>query len=117
MLTPCGLGVLALLVLWQTTLLVAWATLREVAALRQRAVSGRRPLLSRVGWVLLCTGLLLCGAAACTALALTAPVFGTVSTVGGVACLAFFLLVQPLGTALRDYARADGVSPSLSPHR
>jgi len=42
------------------------------------------------------------GAAACTALALTAPRFGTVSTLGGALGLVFFLLVQPAGTALRD---------------
>jgi hypothetical protein len=39
---------------------------------------------------------------ACTAVALQPPVFGRVSTIGGVASLMFFLLVQPAGTALRD---------------
>jgi hypothetical protein len=41
-------------------------------------------------------------AAACTAVALWPPVFGTVSTVGGALCLGFFLLVQPAGVAVRD---------------
>jgi hypothetical protein len=50
-------------------------------------------------------------AAACTALALHVPVFGTVSTVGGAACLAFFLLVQPLGTAVRDALRPPDRAP------
>jgi hypothetical protein len=41
-------------------------------------------------------------AAACTATALHAPRFGTLSTLGGAASLAFFLIVQPLGTLVRD---------------
>jgi hypothetical protein len=41
-------------------------------------------------------------AAGCTAAALWPPAFGTVSTIGGVLCLGFFLAVQPAGTALRD---------------
>jgi hypothetical protein len=41
-------------------------------------------------------------AGACTATALHSPRFGTVSTLGGAASLAFFLLVQPLGTLVRD---------------
>ncbi|WP_437971415.1 hypothetical protein WMF04_19855 [Sorangium sp. So ce260] len=49
----------------------------------------------------------------CTALALSRPRFGPASTAGGALCLAFFLLVQPLGTALRDAAR----SPSSAPAR
>lgn len=44
-------------------------------------------------------------AAACTAVALWPPRFGLVSTLGGAACLGFFLLVQPAGTALRDAVR------------
>ena len=44
----------------------------------------------------------LLAATACTAAALHPPVFGTVSTVGGALGLAFFLLVQPAGTAVRD---------------
>ena len=44
-------------------------------------------------------------AAACTAVALWPPHFGLVSTLGGAACLLFFLLVQPAGTALRDAMR------------
>ncbi len=34
-----------------------------------------------------------------------APRFGVVSTLGGAACLGFFLIVQPAGTALRDAVR------------
>lgn len=41
----------------------------------------------------------LCGV---TALAVTPPVFGLVSTIGGALGLAYFLAIQPLGTALRD---------------
>lgn len=48
-------------------------------------------------------------AAACTAVALYPPHFGLVSTLGGALCLAYFLLVQPAGTALRDAV--------LLPHR
>lgn len=48
-------------------------------------------------------------AALCTALALYPPHFGLVSTVGGALALAYFLLVQPAGTAVRDAV--------LLPHR
>lgn len=41
-------------------------------------------------------------AAGCTAVALWPPRFGLVSTLGGAACLGFFLIAQPAGTALRD---------------
>jgi hypothetical protein len=41
-------------------------------------------------------------AAACSAVALRPPRFGLVSTLGGAACLGFFLIAQPAGTALRD---------------
>ncbi len=47
----------------------------------------------------------LLGAGAVTALALHPPLFGTVSTVGGALGLAYFLLVQPAGTAARDAVR------------
>lgn len=43
--------------------------------------------------------------AGCTALALARPHFGAVSTAGAALCLGFFLLVQPLGTAVRDAVR------------
>lgn len=43
-------------------------------------------------------------AAGCTAIALYRPHFGLVSTIGGALCLAYFLLVQPAGTAVRDRA-------------
>ncbi|WP_437737668.1 hypothetical protein [Sorangium sp. So ce1335] len=48
----------------------------------------------------------------CTALALWRPRFGPVSTAGAALCLAFFLLVQPLGTALRDAARPPSAAPA-----
>jgi hypothetical protein len=44
-----------------------------------------------------------CGA--CTRLALSEPVFGTLSTIGGVLCLGFFLAVTPIGVAVRDACR------------
>jgi len=44
-------------------------------------------------------------AAGCTAWALWPPRFGLVSTLGGAACLGFFLVVQPAGTALRNAVR------------
>jgi hypothetical protein len=44
-------------------------------------------------------------AALCTAACLHAPVFGAVSTAGGAASLAFFLLVQPVATLVRDTLR------------
>jgi hypothetical protein len=43
--------------------------------------------------------------AGCTALALAQPRFGTASTVGAALCLGYFLLIQPLGTAVRDAVR------------
>jgi hypothetical protein len=55
----------------------------------------------------------LLGAAACTALALYPPLFGLVSTIGGALGLAFFVLVQPAGTAARDAM----LVPSLAPVR
>jgi hypothetical protein len=49
-------------------------------------------------------------AAAITLLALTPPLFGTLSTAGAAIGLAYFLLVQPAGVAMRDAARV----PSLA---
>lgn len=40
-----------------------------------------------------------------TVIACWPPVFGLVSTIGGALALAFFLMVQPLGTAARDAAK------------
>lgn len=42
------------------------------------------------------------GLALVTGVALWPPHFGLVSTLGGALCLAFFLAIQPLGTAVRD---------------
>src|SRR5262249_15039977 len=44
-------------------------------------------------------------AGASTALAGSSPVFGLVSKIGAALCLAYFLLVQPAGTAVRDAVR------------
>jgi len=49
---------------------------------------------------------MLLGAGACTALALTPPSFGTVSTVGGALALLFFVLAQPFGRQLEELSRA-----------
>lgn len=46
--------------------------------------------------------LLLCGL---TTLVLWPPRFGTLSTIGGALCLAYFILVQPAGVSLRDRVR------------
>lgn len=48
-------------------------------------------------------------AAGCTAVALVPPVFGTVSTIGGALCLAFFLSVQAVGTSVRDAVRVPAL--------
>ena len=48
---------------------------------------------------------------ASTGLALWPPPFGTVSTIGGALCLAYFLAIQPIGTAVRDAVRTPGRQP------
>lgn len=48
--------------------------------------------------------------AVCTVLALQAPHFGTVSVVGGVLGLVYFITVQPAGTMLRDAVRFPNVA-------
>jgi hypothetical protein len=53
----------------------------------------------------------LLGASVITALALTAPVFGTVSTIGGVLGLVFFLFVQPLGVSVREAVLVPASAP------
>lgn len=53
--------------------------------------------------VLLCAGI--------TAIALTPPIFGTISTIGGALGLAFFLLVQPAGVKVRNWARLPHEQP------
>jgi hypothetical protein len=52
----------------------------------------------------------LVAAAVCTVLALQAPLFGTVSTLGAALGLAYFLLIQPAGTALRDAVRVPSAA-------
>jgi hypothetical protein len=54
----------------------------------------------------------LAGAALCTALALTAPIFESwPSKLGGLAGLGFFLAVLPAGTAVRDALRVPSRRP------
>jgi hypothetical protein len=65
----------------------------------------RRLCARKLGLVALFVVGVLLAACACTALALWPPHFGTVSTIGGALGLAYFLLVQPAGTALRDAVR------------
>lgn len=71
-----------------------------VATFDPRALCAKKALLCAAALV----GIL-GGAALVTFLALVPPAFGTTSIVGGVLGLAFFLLVQPAGTALRDAVR------------
>ena len=75
-----------------------------VSTVDPRAVCGRH--MGRVVLFMIAVPVI---AAACTAVALYPPHFGLVSTLGGALCLAYFLLVQPAGTALRDAV--------LLPHR
>lgn len=60
-----------------------------------------------VGFVLAASA----GLAAVSALALWRPWFGTVSTIGGALCVAYFLGIQPLGTAVRDAVRTPARRP------
>ncbi|MEJ7733944.1 MAG: hypothetical protein WKG00_32710 [Polyangiaceae bacterium] len=69
------------------------------------AVDPRRLCARKLALVALFVAGVLLAACGCTALALWPPYFGTVSTIGGVLGLAYFLLVQPAGTALRDAVR------------
>jgi hypothetical protein len=92
------LGLAALGVLWTNTLLIAWSAARRLFALRSDHPAFVRDVCVLEGGIVAILG----GAGVCTALALYPPVFGAVSTGGGLACLLFFLLVQPFGTALRD---------------
>ena len=65
---------------------------------REEVARGRRTL-----WLLLAVTLL--PAAAITALILIPPLFGPLSTLGGVLALGFFLAIQPIAVALQDQAR------------
>ncbi len=60
---------------------------------------------SRLRFVALFVIAELLACAACTRVALSEPVFGPLSTSGGVLCLAFFLAVTPLGVVVRDACR------------
>jgi hypothetical protein len=67
------------------------------------ATTDPRPLLAgRATLGLAFSAIELAAAAACTLIALRPPVFGAVSTVGGVLGLGFFLGVQPLAKVVRD---------------
>lgn len=68
-----------------------------VSTLDPRKLLGRKIALS----IAAIAGIL-AGAAGVTALALTPPYFGPISTAGGALGLIYFLLVQPAGTALRE---------------
>jgi hypothetical protein len=68
-----------------------------VAAMAPRALLAKKAAL---GGAFIAGELL--AAAGCTALALHAPVFGGVSTLGGILGLGFFLAVQPAATGVRD---------------
>lgn len=71
-----------------------------VSAIDPRALCARR-----IALVVVAILGLLGVAAGFTAIALVPPAFGTVSKIGAGLCLAYFLLVQPAGTALRDAVR------------
>ncbi len=47
---------------------------------------------------------------ACTLVALARPWFGSVSAIGGVLCLAYFLAIQPIGNVIRDAVRTPCVA-------
>ena len=66
----------------------------------------RRFCRNKLGLLLGFVALSLLGAGVCTAIALVPPHFGVVSTIGAALGLAYFLLIQPAGTAVRDLVRA-----------
>jgi hypothetical protein len=73
-----------------------------VAALRVR----RAGLLAFAALTILVGGVV-------TAVALVPPVFGTVSTIGGALSLLFFVLVQPAGVWVRNWARLPSAQPRV----
>ncbi|WP_437516210.1 hypothetical protein [Sorangium sp. So ce1099] len=76
------------------------------------SVDPRASCRSRIALLALGVAGILGALVGCSALALSRPRFGPASTAGAALCLAFFLLVQPLGTALRDAARAPSAAPA-----
>ncbi|MCB9591728.1 MAG: hypothetical protein H6719_03255 [Sandaracinaceae bacterium] len=77
-------------------------------------VSMVEPMAWAAGRARLLVGFLVAGTAglvAVTALALQAPWFGTVSTIGGLLAVVYFLAIQPLGTAVRDAVRTPARRP------
>jgi hypothetical protein len=69
-----------------------------------------RPILARkIALSIAAIAGMLGGVVGVTALALTQPYFGLISTLGGALCLGFFIAVQPVATALREAV--------LLPHR
>jgi hypothetical protein len=77
-----GLGALA--ILWVNTLLIAASTV-------SRAIERHRAVALGAGFALLLCGVSL----GCSVVALHAPRFGTVSTVGGWLGIVWFLVMQP----------------------
>jgi hypothetical protein len=93
----------------------AWVWLdREGEGARVRLVASDDPVgvleRAQVPLAAVAVGALV-GASVVTALALWPPPFGLVSTLGGALGLAFFLVIQPLGTAARDRARLPSEQP------
>lgn len=70
----------------------------------------RREIRRRIALSLASIALMLAAAAGVTLLALTRPYFGPVSTAGGALGLAYFLLVQPAGTALKNFIRLPDIA-------
>jgi hypothetical protein len=107
------LAVLCLAALWTTALLVAASALGELRALRALRASLRPPGRefvrdrSRLVLLFVVTELLAC--AICTRLATWPPAFGSVGTLGGALCLAFFLAVTPAGVWVRDRCRVPAL--------
>jgi hypothetical protein len=64
----------------------------------------------RLGLLLFASGAVVIGAGLTTAI-LWPPIFGTISTAGGAGALLFFLLVQPAGVKVRDWARLPDEQP------
>ncbi len=109
MLTPEVMGLFALGVMWLSTALVVAVAIDD--AFRAR----RKPVAIAVAFT---AGAVILGAATgITWLALTPPVFGPISTLGGAMGLAYFLLVQPAGVMLRRrlHAEAGAAEPAGNP--
>ncbi len=93
------MSVFLLAVLWVNVLLVAGG-----AWIDSRALPSSAARLRSAGAFI---AALLSAAAACTALATSAPRFGPRGALGSLLGLALFLGMQPLGTMLRDRMRRE----------